>query len=500
MNEITLDELVQARDQGQLVLFIGADLPADVTNLPSRRDVARVLATRHSLDATGSLAQIASLIQTGAYRRDLIDAILDAYDAAQPGHFHKGVVWMAQTFNLRHIVTTTYDLSLERAFTEANIDYTTIVDNTDLEFIDPESVAIYRLYGHVQRKDRLVITEDDQAQLLADPQRSRLISAVEQLFRQNTGLFYGYNLHDLDFTFLLAGRSGQTLVRRAFAVWPTCSEQERRLWERRQVIVLTFDPFGLTEAPEMAVIGDREVKGAPTRGGEQLEEISPLPPPPEAELRLDTLRIDAAAPEHVTLDQSFVLAVAVRQPTSPPLQESDLDTVHSGEAQVFVSSDQPFVTLRLEVSAPGCDIDGAATRQFRLPLGHDSPIFYFNLIPRQSGTLNIIIQLYQEDNWLGSTRLHTLAAEAPAGEVRVQVTSDDIAPPAHDRQQRIDSLQRQLDDAQLLLAMIDEQLAAYPAGEQPPHLLLQKRKQEDAIRALEMALDSLMDADSEHSP
>ncbi|NOZ51336.1 MAG: hypothetical protein GXP37_15030 [Chloroflexi bacterium] len=497
MSDLTLQELEQARDAGQLVVWVGADLPVAVTGLPPRSEIALALARRHGLTDSGSLAEIAALIQQGDYRRDLISTLLDAYGSAQPGTFQHVILWLVQEYGLRNIVTTTYDRSLELACDAAGIPYTSIVDDTDLEFADAGQLRIFRLYGHVQRKDRLVITEDDHVRLLSDPQRSAMLATVRQLFQQNTALFLGYNLADLDFKFLLAGRSGQALVRRAFVVWPDCSQQERRMWARRQVIVLDSDPFGLSELPEMAALGDREMPktmnsvGGQTRGaggGETL--LVPEPPPaPKAKIRLNTLRIDAAVPEQATVNQAFVLAVAIRQPDAPPLQENDLGVVHSGEAQIFVSSDQPYATMRLQVSAPGCDIDGDDSRRFRLPTGHNSPVFYFNLTPRAPGELSIIVELYQEDIWLGSTSLSTEAVPKLVGEVSLNIKSTRI-------DLRIASLRRQLEDAQLLLASIEEQLAVFPVGAQPPHLALQKRKQEDRIRELEMELDSLLDADN----
>lgn len=497
MTDLAYRELEQALEREQLVLWLGADLPEALTRLPARSTIAAIVARQHGLPASDSLAEVAALIQQGPYRRDLITIVLDAYGTPRPDAFPRALLWLIREHNLRNIVSTAVDRSLEVACDSAGIPYASIVDDTDLAFADPQQLRIFRLYGHVQRKDRLVISEDDHLHLLADPLRGQMLAVIRQLFAQYTALFLGYNPQHLDYQFLLAGRGGESLARRAYVVWPACDEASRRKWARRQVIILDRDPFGIAEPmEEAAVISDTdrlfppidEVHGDVVRDDSAEKGLADeaLNQPGEA-LTMSTLRIDAAAPQEVVVNKAFTLAVAIRQPTSPPLQEDDLDNVRSGEAQIFVHPEQPFVTLRLQISAPGCLLDGPNTRQFRLPLGHDSPVFYFNLTPQQAGTLNIIIQLYQEDNWLGSARVRTRAATQAAGRVQVQVTSSEASTAAD----RVASKRRQLEDAQLLLAIIEEQLAAFPVGAQPPHLLLQKRKQQDAIRELEMELDSL---------
>ncbi len=504
MADSTYRELEQALEREQLVLWLGADLPEALTRLPARSTIAATVARQHGLPAGDSLAEVAALIQQGPYRRDLITIVLDAYGAPRPDAFPRALLWLIREHNLRNIVSTAVDRSLEVACDSEGIPYASIVDDTDLAFAEPQQLRIFRLYGHVQRKDRLVISEDDHLHLLADPLRGQMLAAIRQLFAQYTALFLGYNPQHLDYQFLLAGRGGESLARRAYVVWPACDEASRRKWARRQVIILDRDPFGIAEPPQEAAViidTDRPAPPAPPidevrkvgRGdsGEKDLADEELKQADEA-LTMSTLRIDAAAPQEVVVNQAFTLAVAIRQPASPPLQEDDLDNVHSGEAQIFVHPEQPFVTLRLQISAPGCLLDGPNTRQFRLPLGHDSPVFYFNLTPQQAGTLNIIIQLYQEDNWLGSTRVRTKATTQAAGRVQVQVTSSEAAAEAD----RVASKRRQLEDAQLLLAIIEEQLAAFPVGAQPPHLLLQKRKQQDAIRELEMELGSLQAGNS----
>ena len=139
--------------------------------------------------------------------------------------------------------------------------------------------------------------------------------------------------------------------------------------------------------------------------------------------KVEKLRIDTAAPDRVTLGQAFELAVAVRQLTAPVLKEADLPKVSSGEMQVIWPKGVPAIKLRVQVSAPACEIHGQDSYSFRLYEGQDSPIFYFQLTPKQAGRVSIVVTVYQEEDWLGSARVHTLAYERLAGRMQVTITS-----------------------------------------------------------------------------
>ncbi len=141
---------------------------------------------------------------------------------------------------------------------------------------------------------------------------------------------------------------------------------------------------------------------------------------------VQTLRVDAAVPDQVFVNRIFDLAVAVRQMTSPVLAIKDLAHVESGDVQTTWEAHTPLINLRLEVDAPDCEIEGKRSILFRLVRGQDSPLFYFHLKPRRVGELSIVVTVYQEDYWLGSARVSTLAAEQathPAGKVQLTVAS-----------------------------------------------------------------------------
>lgn len=245
---------------------------------------------------------------------------------------------------------------------------------------------------------------------------------------------------------------------------------------------------------------------------EEEDVMPPQPPPPPSETksapppriadrdregeeeprRPETLRIDAAAPAEVVVGDPFVLAVAVRQPESPPLREEDLNLLKSGEAQVVFPETGP-IKLRLQVSAPECTFDGPNEIAFRLFPGADSPVFYFHLVPHNTGLISIVIRLFQEDDWLGGVRLQTRAGAALAGAVTMTVTSRPLSQPQDAAtQERIADLKRRWQTAKRFLELLAAQAAVMAPGVQRAEIELRMEEQRALIAAIEQELDALL--------
>jgi hypothetical protein len=80
--QLPLDQLKQER----LALFIGADLHLEVTGLPSRADLACILARRKGLDETLSLAEVAQRVSQAGSRWEFTAFIRDALDITGSRH------------------------------------------------------------------------------------------------------------------------------------------------------------------------------------------------------------------------------------------------------------------------------------------------------------------------------------------------------------------------------------------------------------------------------
>ena len=210
-------------------------------------------------------------------------------------------------------------------------------------------------------------------------------------------------------------------------------------------------------------------------------------------IEVQTLRVDAAVPEQVFVDRVFDLAVAVRQMTSPPLAVKDLPQIESGEVQTTWEAGTPLINLRAEVEAPDCEIVGKRSIQFRVVRGTDSPLLRFQLKPLRAGEISIVVTVYQEDYWLGSARVSTLAAEQtaqPAGKVQLTLTSQPIGQAPLSPEDRA-SLERQLQSARENLRLIGDRKAEYVLEvDVPLQLIKEERRLRERVAELEQKLSA----------
>ncbi len=131
------------------------------------------------------------------------------------------------------------------------------------------------------------------------------------------------------------------------------------------------------------------------------------------------LRLDTAVPEEVYIGDTFEIAVAIRQMTSPYLDEPGLSQRKRRNFQVEWLATQISLRLQVTISAPDCEIVGPSQITFKLHRGQDSPDFYFQLTPHKEGVISIIITVFQESDWLGSARVHTTALTQITSQVAV---------------------------------------------------------------------------------
>ncbi|MCB9421287.1 MAG: hypothetical protein H6667_15905 [Ardenticatenaceae bacterium] len=150
-----------------------------------------------------------------------------------------------------------------------------------------------------------------------------------------------------------------------------------------------------------------------------------------AEAQQETLRMDVAVPPKVEVGRAFDMAVALRQANAPQLAEEDLTKVASGPVAVVWEEAAEQVVVRIQVTAPDCEID-EPEQTITLTRGQDEPPVYFLLTPQRNGRISIQVKVYQEALLLGNARIKTEAAEE-AGQVEMVVTSYPLSLTANDR-------------------------------------------------------------------
>lgn len=204
---------------------------------------------------------------------------------------------------------------------------------------------------------------------------------------------------------------------------------------------------------------------------------------------ISNLRLDTAVPEQVTLGRSFDLAVAVRQPSSPQLSETDLPVVSSQDMPVYWPESAPYVQLRLQIKAPECIIHGDDSYTFRLLPEQNSPKFYFHLIPQHVGKVSIIVTVYQQNDWLGGARVYTLVHEQVTGKVKINIFS--THPLEQTTNDETEFLRDLLDRHVSNLKKLKIQKTVYGNGEAPLRLLNEIENQELAIGTIQKQLEEL---------
>lgn len=245
LSDQQLSSLKEALDRRSLVLFIGADLPREITGVPSRADLARDLAQRYSLDESLSLAEAAQRVSRARNRWEFTDFLHNKLDTVglSPQPFHKQVATFVKSHQLEILITTAQSNLLEIALQQAGVPYNRVVRSSQLDFINPDRPTLIKLYGDVLEPDTLVVTEQDHLELLRDRQKADLIDEVKRAFRRNTVLFVGYNLADIDFRFIVDQIAERRFARTAYAVWYGLPEVDKRMWEDRGVIILEANPL-----------------------------------------------------------------------------------------------------------------------------------------------------------------------------------------------------------------------------------------------------------------
>lgn len=268
-------EIEDALNRGSLTLFLGADLPSNVTGLPSRADLALHLAHRQGLDDSLSLAEVAQRVTRGRNRWEFTTFIRDQLDTTgiSPQPFHHRIVELVQAHKIESLITTAYDNLLELAFQEAVVPINRVVRGSDVSFINPNQPTLIKLYGDVQQPDTLIVTADDHYGLWRDRDKEDLLYEVRTELRRQTLLFLGYNLSDPDFNLLwreVLDRGGR-FARTAYAIWSDLPEGEVQMWRDRGIIILENDPLGILR--DSAIASPHNVfTGTPAK--------APLPPSP----------------------------------------------------------------------------------------------------------------------------------------------------------------------------------------------------------------------------
>jgi len=227
-------------------------------------------------DTDGDLARVSQYVATLNGEGPLYDALHDLYGIeVEPGDVHRFLASLPPLLRERGaphqlIVTTAYDLALEKAFADASEEFDVVVylatggnrgrfvhlapnqeptvitvPNTYAAELSLERrTVILRLHGRVDQDEArewesFVVTEDDYIGYLAPGELVSVVPvALAAKLRRSHFLFLGYALREWHMRLLLNRMWGDEKVGyRSWSVQPTASNLEVEFWRRRDVDV-----------------------------------------------------------------------------------------------------------------------------------------------------------------------------------------------------------------------------------------------------------------------
>ncbi len=267
--EDRIKDVVETMLGGRLVPVLGADVV----------DLTLRLAERFEYPTNGGalpqVAQYIAVMKGSGPLYDELHALLDP--ELQPTVLHRFFAALPPLLRERGaphqlIVTTSYDLALERAFLDAGEEFDVVSylaagrnrgkfchvapDGTGTLIEVPNTYAtelsldrrtiILKLHGQVGRSaeerewESFVVTEDDYIEYLAQSEVASVVPvALGAKLRRSHFLFLGYTMADWNLRLLLHRLWGdQPLSYRSWAVQPEPMPIEREFWRRRDVDVL----------------------------------------------------------------------------------------------------------------------------------------------------------------------------------------------------------------------------------------------------------------------
>ena len=275
-------EIVKALLAGRIVPVIGVDGAGDLAeHLASAFDVPD--------DRPVDLARVSQYVATMKGSGPLYDELHSRFEAAvEPGPQHRFLARLPALLRLRGaphqlIVTTNYDLALERAFEEAEEEVDIVayvasgphrghfwhrppgeaprpidVPNTYATELSLERRTILlKLHGAVdplpeREWESFVITEDDYIDYLGRSELTAVVPvALAAKLRRSHFLFLGYEMADWNLRLILNRIWGERPVGyRSWAVQPAPSPLAQAFWRRYDVTTVDVDPHAYLELLE----------------------------------------------------------------------------------------------------------------------------------------------------------------------------------------------------------------------------------------------------------
>lgn len=238
-------ELVEQVRRGRCVLFLGADASltdGETVGPPNHNQLAAALAEKYGLPANQSLFKTADdfLCRQPQNRHGLISFVSNEIERAlTPTDTHYAIV----ETGFEAVVTTWYDRLLENAFLSRYRKVGRVVQGLDIAYATyTEGVMIVKLYGDLDQKNSLVLTQRDILRTQSD--LSRKLEIVRPFLRDRPVIFVAWDPENDTLNRLYAAAIGwlEGHQPRSYIVWPEPSHELVAYWSQDNVGIISATP------------------------------------------------------------------------------------------------------------------------------------------------------------------------------------------------------------------------------------------------------------------
>ncbi len=233
------DELLEAQEQGKLVVFAGAGVSmGEPSNLPSFKGLAAKIADSHPL--AGEIDRynarldcfLGELFRRGVDVQKLCRSLI-GNPASKPTELHRSLIDLFIKRECVRIVTTNFDNHFRTVLEERGW-------KTDCYYapalpLGHQFSGLVYLHGWIERPEPLVLTDEDFGRAYLTEGWARAF--LQRLFAEFTILFVGYSHNDIPVEYLARGMSGKSIAPR-FAL---TAAGEAGQWASLGIREITFE-------------------------------------------------------------------------------------------------------------------------------------------------------------------------------------------------------------------------------------------------------------------
>ncbi len=235
------DELVDAALNDELVLFVGSGVSLDApANLPSYPALVEQLADEQGVDPPKPKTPLVGFLGNLQDRESAHERTLQMMSStnADCNETHKAIMRIAHATKTPRIVTTNYDVLLEKAASSLSMDIDRIYRGPALP-LGSSFDGIVHLHGDIHsRPDEIILDDRDYAQAyLLESWASRFL--VEK-FRHYSVLFVGYGISDPIMRYLTLGGISQDHPHFALSAASDKNKEEHESWDERGITTILF--------------------------------------------------------------------------------------------------------------------------------------------------------------------------------------------------------------------------------------------------------------------